>query len=159
METRPTNAAAPMVSAERPSHVSRLLVVGQLALLVGLAATAARPGPWEFGIILAGGALGLWALAAMPLRQMRIVPEVHSRGRLVRAGPYRVVRHPMYTAVLLVSSGLVATDPSPARWAMGIALAAVLAFKLIREEKLLCAAYPDYAAYQASTWRLVPWIW
>ena len=158
METRSSAADSPG-TVHRPSHLSRLLVAGQLALLAGLAATAARPGPWAGGLVVAGGALGLWALAAMPLRQMRVVPEVHPRGRLVRSGPDRLVRHPMYSAVLLVAAGMLATDPAPFRLAMGIALAAVLAAKLVREEKLLRAAYPDYAAYQAATWRLVPWLW
>ena len=158
METH-SSAADSASAANRPSPLSRLLVAGQLALLAGLAATAARPGPWAGGLVVAGGALGLWALAAMPLRQMRIVPEVHSRGRLVRSGPYRWIRHPMYSAVLLVAAGALATDPAPFRLAMGIALIAVLAAKLVREEKLLRSAYPDYAAYQADTWRLVPWIW
>ena len=160
METRPSAAAAaPSGSGNSPSLVSRLLVAGQFALLAGLAATAARPGPWEGALVFAGGALGLWALAVMPLRQMRIVPEVHSRGRLVRSGPYRLIRHPMYSAVLLVAAGALATDPAPARLALGLSLALLLGAKLSREEKLLRSAYPDYAVYQASTWRLVPWIW
>ncbi|MGD9613233.1 MAG: isoprenylcysteine carboxylmethyltransferase family protein [Kiritimatiellia bacterium] len=121
METPPA-AAAPANSAHRPSPVSRLLAAGQLALLAGLAATAARPGPGEFGIIVAGGGLGLWALAAMPIRQLRVVPETHPAGRLVRSGPYRMIRHPMYSAVLLVAAGLLATHPAPARLAMGLAL-------------------------------------
>ena len=158
METR-SSAADSAGSIQRPSHLSRILVAGQLALLAGLAATAARPGPWAGALVVAGGILGLWALAAMPLLQMRVVPEVHPRGRLVRSGPYRLVRHPMYSAVLLVAAGMLATDPAPFRLAMGIALIAVLAAKLVREEKLLRAAYPDYAAYQAATWRLVPWLW
>lgn len=160
METRPSAAAADSAAAAaRSSNLSRLLVAGQLALLSGLAATAARPGPWAGGLLVAGGALGLWALAAMPLRQMRIVPEVHARGRLVRSGPYRRIRHPMYSAVLLAAAGALATDPAPFRIALLIALVVLLVAKLLREERLLCAAYPDYAAYQASTWRLVPWIW
>lgn len=160
MEIRPSSAAAaPADSGNRAGTISRLLVAGQLALLAGLAATVARPAPWEMGIVAAGGVLGLWALAAMPLRQLRLVPEVHPHGRLVRIGPYRLIRRPMYSAVLLVAAGALATDPAPSRLAMGLALALLLADKLIREEKLLRWAYPDYAAYQASTWRLVPWVW
>ena len=62
-------------------------------------------------------------------------------------------------ALMVVAAGMLATKPAPARLAMGLALVLLLIAKLIREEKLLRAAYPDYAAYQASTWRLVPWIW
>ena len=158
METR-SSAADPAASAKRPSMVSRVLVAGQFALLGGLAASAARPAPWAWGLLAAGVVLGLWALAAMPIRQLRVVPETHPAGRLVCSGPYRWIRHPMYAAVLLVAAGALATDPAPARLAMGLALAILLAVKLIREEKLLRLAYPDYAVYQASTWHLVPWVW
>ncbi len=147
------------VYSRRPGLVSRLLVVGQFMLMIGLAATSDSPSAGALAWIAAGGALGLWALFAMPLRQLRIVPEVHPRGRLVRRGPYRWIRHPMYLAVLLVAVGLAATAPVPPRLVMALALAVLLVVKQLREEKLLCAAYPDYAGYQADTWRLVPWVW
>ena len=159
MKIQPPAASDPMASNNRTGGISRLLVAGQLVLLASLAVTAAWPGPGGLGLILAGGALGGWALAAMPLRQLRLVPEVHCGGRLVRTGPYQWIRHPMYSAVLLVTFGLLATNPAPVRLAMGLALALLLVAKLVREEKLLQSAYPDYAAYQALTWRLVPWIW
>jgi protein-S-isoprenylcysteine O-methyltransferase Ste14 len=139
--------------------ISRLLVAGQLGLIAGLIATSGWPSAGAQAWLVTGGVLGLWALASMPLHQMRIVPEVHPRGHLVRRGPYRWIRHPMYAAVLLAAGGLVATDPAPFRIAMGLALAVLLVVKLVREERLLRAAYPDYAAYQAATRRLVPWVW
>lgn len=128
-------------------------------LIAGLAVTSGMPAAPEWVWIAAGGFLGLWALASMPLRQLRAVPDVHPHGRLVRQGPYRWIRHPMYLAVLLVAVGLAATDPMPGRIVMAFALAVLLVVKLVREEKLLCSAYPDYADYQANTWRLVPWVW
>jgi protein-S-isoprenylcysteine O-methyltransferase Ste14 len=143
----------------RPGAFSRLLVAGQFILLGTLAATASRPAILASLLLFAGGALGGWALAAMPRRQLRIIPEVHPRARLVRAGPYRWIRHPMYAAVLLAALGLAATRPLPSRWTLCAALAFLLALKLAREERFLRAAFPDYAAYQAASWRLVPGIW
>ncbi len=153
------NPTPPQADPRHPGVVSRLLVAGQLGLIAGLVATSERPSAGAMAWLVAGGALGLWALASMPLRQMRIVPEVHPRGRLVRRGPYRWIRHPMYAAVLLAAGGLAATPPAPFRIAMGLALAVLLVGKLIREERLLRAAYPDYAAYQAISRRLVPGVW
>jgi protein-S-isoprenylcysteine O-methyltransferase Ste14 len=155
----------PVPSALQPSPVpppgwlSRLLVSGQFLLLGGLAASAARPSPGAALLLLAGGLLGLWSLAAVPRRQLRIVPEVHPRARLVRTGPYRFIRHPMYAAVLLAALGLATTRPQPLRFALFAALAAILALKLAREERFLHAAFPEYSAYQASSWRLLPWLW
>lgn len=145
--------------SSRPGVVSRLLVASQVMLIAGLVATSGWPSTGALAWMVVGGVLGLWALGCMPLHQLRIVPEVHPRGRLVRRGPYRWIRHPMYSAVLLATVGLVATAPAPLRIAMGLALAVLLVGKLMREERLLRAAYPDYAAYQAATRRLVPGVW
>ena len=156
---RRTSESAEISRCGSSSGLSRGLVTGQLLLLAALAVTSARPSLWALALVAAGGGLGLWALVAMPLRQLRLVPEVHPAGRLVRNGPYRKIRHPMYSAVLLAAAGMVTSDPKPLRIILGAALALLLAAKLAREEKLLRAAYPDYAAYQAVSWRLVPWIW
>lgn len=136
-------------------------LVGGQVLLLGYLALSGSWWVWQGSAVflVAGALLGLWALASMRLRHLRIVPEVHPEGRLVAHGPYRWIRHPMYTSVLLVSAGMVLADPQPLRIAAGLGLAAVLVLKLLHEEKLLHRAFPEYAAYCATTQRLVPWVW
>jgi protein-S-isoprenylcysteine O-methyltransferase Ste14 len=77
---------------------------------------------------------------------------------LITAGPYRWVRHPLYTvaAIALVSLSIVA-----ANWLMlAVAIAAPIAITLFvipREEAELVAKFGDeYREYQARTGRLAP---
>lgn len=75
---------------------------------------------------------------------------------LARGGPYRLVRHPMYTAVLLAALGASAAG-SPWAFVPTAALALVLDRKASREEQWLNEAHSDYAALCARVrWRFVP---
>lgn len=144
-----------------PSGKSILLVTAQVSLIAALLGT----GPWwakapGFAALeLAGIALGIWALAAMRASRFRVMPEVHPRALLVTAGPYRWIRHPMYSAGLLAMLALVLDAWSLGRFLVWLALLAVLVAKLLHEERLLAAAFSPYADYQRITKRLVPGLW
>ena len=104
-------------------------------------------------------ALGMWAVLSVKPRHLRIVPEPGPAAPLVTAGPYRLIRHPMYTAVILGSLALVLNHPGPARWSVCGLLALVMVLKMNHEERLLLRHFPGYAEYRSRTWRLVPWIY
>lgn len=141
-------------------RLSYALVAIQLSLLVYLALS----GPWfARGWLLllemAGAGLGLWAVATMQLGKFNITPEVRPDARLVDRGPYRRIRHPMYTSLLLIGLALVLHEPSPLRWAALALLAVDLLIKLYYEETLLVAALPGYPSYQSRTKRLIPYLY
>ena len=144
-----------------PSGKSILLVTAQISLIAALLGT----GPWwadhpgYAGLEAAGLALGVWALAAMRASRLKVLPEVHPRAQLVTSGPYRWIRHPMYSSGLLVMLALVLDAWSLGRFLVWLALLAVLVAKLLHEERLLRAAFSPYAAYLRITKRLVPGIW
>ena len=140
---------------------SRVLVATQLGLLVALASPGAN---LHFsllgaGLLLPSMVLGLWAVLAMGVRQVRIMPEPGANLPLVRRGPYRWIRHPMYTAVALAACGWLLCSFSWPRLACWLALLPVLGLKAVREERLLAARHPDYHDYQATSWRFIPWVW
>lgn len=141
--------------------MSRLLVALQLGLIACIFAT----GPWlarqpaALTLELLGAVLGTWAVVAMRRSKLRIHPEVAAGATLVTAGPFRWIRHPMYTAVLLLTVALVADAPSPLRAGLWLALLAVLVVKLRREERFLRAHFAGYADYARATARLVPGVW
>ena len=87
--------------------------------------------------------------------------EVRESHRLVTNGVYRLVRHPMYSALLLYGIGqaLVVTN-----WAAGpaylIVMAVLLAFRIRAEERMMLDTFGnEYSAYMAKTKRLLPGIW
>lgn len=140
--------------------VGYALVAAQFAVLIYLAAT----GPWwaRGGLLvleIGGAGLGLWALAAMRRSKLNVAPHVRPGARLVANGPYRWIRHPMYSALLLIGLALVWSYPSPGRWLALVLLGLVLMIKLHYEERLLTAAFPDYTAYQARSKRLIPFLY
>jgi protein-S-isoprenylcysteine O-methyltransferase Ste14 len=136
-----------------------LLVALQLLALAYLAITGPwlAPGIWIVPQIIGLG-LGIWALAAMQLRNFHIAPEVRAQ-ELVARGPYRWLRHPMYTAVLLIAGAWVGGYFSWARLIVWLLLAVVLVIKLQYEETLLQARFQDYASYRQRTKRLLPFVY
>lgn len=100
----------------------------------------------------------LWLLASVLAlgRCFGILPE--ARG-LVRRGPYRVVRHPVYLGEITAFAGLTFAALSPRNIAV---LAVIVAAQLVRagfEERALSAAFPEYTSYMETTGRLLPTGW
>ncbi|MBI4494741.1 MAG: isoprenylcysteine carboxylmethyltransferase family protein [Chloroflexi bacterium] len=102
-----------------------------------------------FGTVFAG--VSLLALGTC----FGLFPE--ARG-LVTRGPYRWVRHPVYVGELLSGLGLVLPLLSlPSAAAFGL-FCGLQYWRALNEERALEAVFPEYAAYRARTWRLVPWV-
>lgn len=144
-----------------PSALS-LTLVGIQFILIGLIAFTGPlwPSEWSLGVILAvGGVVGLRALQAMGMRQVRVFPEVPGQGRLIVLGPYRWIRHPMYTSVLLVTLAWNLGSPHPYRLLLWVGLVMTISVKLRYEERLLMNRFPEYEVYRHQTKRLIPFVW
>ena len=103
-------------------------------------------------ITAVGLLLVLWALGTLG-RSFGIAPA--DRG-LVRDGPYRLVRHPMYLGELISLVGAVIGDPS----AWNVALIHVLLLSLLLRIRWEERAVFNYGAYAGRVrWRLIPGIW
>jgi protein-S-isoprenylcysteine O-methyltransferase Ste14 len=99
----------------------------------------------------AGSALALSRLG----RSFAIMPEARV---LVTGGVYAHVRHPLYTAEMLTLIGIVIQYAQPWATLIGIGVVLLQILRSIYEEQVLAEAFPDYTAYQARTWRFVPYI-
>ncbi|MGE0815537.1 MAG: isoprenylcysteine carboxylmethyltransferase family protein [Vicinamibacterales bacterium] len=106
---------------------------------------------------LAAVALNLWARASFAKGAFR-VGAAPAGSSLMRGGPYRLVRHPMYAAVLLFLWAGVAAHASALTMAAGLVVTVVVVARVFAEERLLSLRYPDYRAYARATWALVPFV-
>ena len=79
-------------------------------------------------------------------------------GGLVTSGPYRWWRHPIYAAILYFVAAAVACHPSWKALLAGGLVALGLCVRMVLEERLVGARYPEYAAYAARTKRVVPFV-
>jgi protein-S-isoprenylcysteine O-methyltransferase Ste14 len=77
---------------------------------------------------------------------------------LIQKGPYRLIRHPMYLAILLFFVPLLIDDFSCPRFVILMVLTPNLILKLLFEESLLKKAFPEYNNYMQKSWRLIPWV-
>lgn len=114
---------------------------------VGLAAGSA--------LLLAG--LVLAAAAARALgRALTPLPSPRPGAPLSRRGPYRVVRHPIYTGLILLATGASLVG-SPWAFVPAAALAVLLDRKATKEEEWLVQAHPEYVRLRAEVrWRFLP---
>jgi protein-S-isoprenylcysteine O-methyltransferase Ste14 len=76
--------------------------------------------------------------------------------RLVTEGPYRVVRHPLYICEGIATVGVMLQVISPLAVSIVIAAWMVQYRRMINEEKILNAAFPEYRAYAARTPFVIP---
>jgi len=97
----------------------------------------------------------LWARLEFGRRSFHVAANP-TAGGLVTSGPYRFIRHPIYTSMCLFSlAGAVAH----LSWTGGMAAAVVMGCGLLRifcEEYLVIRRYPEYRQYAAITWRMIP---
>lgn len=109
-------------------------------------------------IVMCGISLGLWALSVMKKSKFQVIPDVRRNAKLVKTGPYKFIRHPMYAAIIVVCFGFLLTDISALRIIIYLLLIIDLFIKLSYEEVLLEKYFPEYKKYKKSTFRLIPFV-
>lgn len=147
----------------RDVPTARLLVTAQFVLL-GL--VVVLPGGWGWPVprwllLLAGvgvlAGLGVAAFAATALgRGLTAVPIPNRHAQLRTGGLYRLVRHPIYSGLLLAAGSFVVGTGSGWRAVAFVGLVVLLAGKARWEEARLARRFAGYAAYAARTPRFVP---
>jgi protein-S-isoprenylcysteine O-methyltransferase Ste14 len=76
----------------------------------------------------------------------------------VSTGPYRFIRHPIYTAACLFVWAGVLSNWSVLAGLLGVVLLVGAFVRMLCEERLVVAAYPEYREYARSTKRIVPYV-
>jgi protein-S-isoprenylcysteine O-methyltransferase Ste14 len=107
-------------------------------------------------IALIGFGLRIWSMRVLGKFYTRTL-KVTENQSIVRAGPYRFIRHPGYLGSILIWSG-VATSTTD--WIVLlivlIVIFGVYIYRIQSEEKMLLATNANYVDYRNKTWRLIP---
>jgi len=106
-----------------------------------------------------GVLLGVYAIFSMRKSKLRITPELAENATLIKTGPYKYIRHPMYSAVLLFCLGFFLTNIWSMTAIIYLSLIIILNLKIIYEEKLLNIAFSNYKSYAKKTKKLIPYIY
>ena len=123
------------------------------------------PDGWRIAAMVAGLALGgigltlavagLWWLGD----NLSALPHPKDDATLVQSGPYRVVRHPIYSGLIVGALGWALMNTSLLTLVYAVILLVFFDIKSRREERWLARKFPDYAAYQARVAKLIPFIY
>jgi len=142
----------------------RAVILVALVFLIRLGAFRGHrvdTNPWRTGIGLVLFALGLafavWARLHIG-RNWGTPMTQKDEPELVTSGPYRLVRHPIYSGILVAGIGTAIALSWP--WLTAVALAgAYFVYSATVEERYLAKQFPDdYPVYKGSTKMLVPFI-
>jgi protein-S-isoprenylcysteine O-methyltransferase Ste14 len=112
-----------------------------------------------FALLLIPGGLALreWAIIKLGRFFSRTV-QIETGHRLITDGPYRLLRHPAYTGMVLIYFGIALSLGS---WLGAIAALVMMLsatwYRISVEEKVLIEAFGDeYRDYMKRTWKLFP---
>jgi protein-S-isoprenylcysteine O-methyltransferase Ste14 len=159
-------------STSRDRGTRSLLVAGWLIAMIAAtwmagqfgAASGWRLGRWHTAaglmVMWIGLAIRIWSVIVLG-SAFRTTVEVDAGQQIVDRGPYRLVRHPSYTGILLIALGYGLTLGN---WLsvvilLVIPLGTMLRRIAVEEATLTEVIGQPYIAYKERTKRLVPGLW
>jgi len=131
-----------LVSGDSVSNVPGLVLVQILGLVLALGGATLS----EWSLMQHG-----WSVSPFP----RPVDDAH----LVSSGPYRYVRHPMYSGIVLFTLGVGLAYANPAVLLASFTFLVFFMAKTGHEEAMLVESVPGYRTYRSEVpWRLIPFM-
>jgi protein-S-isoprenylcysteine O-methyltransferase Ste14 len=111
------------------------------------------------GLFVQGGAVSLmlWARAAFGRRSFHPGASP-TAGGLVTRGPYRFLRHPIYSAVCSFVWAAALDRRTTIVFAAAVLVTAGALIRMLSEEHLLAGIYPEYSEYRRRTARIIPFV-
>jgi protein-S-isoprenylcysteine O-methyltransferase Ste14 len=139
--------------------VSLLGLLLMIAALVGLYMTGnlLSVRPIAIALQVLAVALMVWARLAFGRRSFHASADP-TAGGLVTTGPYRYIRHPIYTAACLFGLGGIVAHWSLLSVSLGVLLFLGGLARMLCEERLVKQSYPEYVEYSKATKRMIPFV-
>jgi protein-S-isoprenylcysteine O-methyltransferase Ste14 len=139
--------------------ISILGLVVMIAALLGLyeIGVLISPQPLAIALQVIAVALMIWARVTFGRRSFHAAANP-TTGGLVTTGPYRYIRHPIYTAACLFGWGAIVVHWSLVSVALGVLLFLGALARLLCEEQLVKQTYPEYLEYSRVTKRMIPYV-
>lgn len=110
-------------------------------------------------LFVAGIILVFWSVIAMRIIRISVFPDPLPGSELIKGGPYRFIRHPMYLSVILICTALLIQYFTYPRLFVVVCLVSTLLVKMNYEEKLLTNSYLEYREYSKKTKKLIPFFY
>jgi len=159
--------AGPVAEKERRQRIIQLIAsVGFVGMMI-LPGLDHRFGwstvqPWVSiggdGLVLLGF-LGVFLVFKENTYASAII-EVGAEQRVISTGPYAVVRHPMYSAALVMLAGVPLALGSWLGLLPVVPMMAAIVVRLLDEERFLATNLPGYREYREKTrYRIAPFLW
>jgi protein-S-isoprenylcysteine O-methyltransferase Ste14 len=166
VEARPS-LAAQSYSARRSRAVVWAHAPGFLGLYAGIGIAVSGgtshglwPGQAIAGLLVIACATALCSWALLYFRSWRLRATVDVGHQLATGGPFRLVRHPIYTGFNLLALGSALWIPTPILWFAFLLMIIGSDVRARTEETLLEQAYgAAYASYRERTRRFVPGVY
>jgi protein-S-isoprenylcysteine O-methyltransferase Ste14 len=132
-----------------------MMMAGMVSLIVRQQVVSTSP----LVIVLQGVAVALmaWARVTFGRRSFHATASP-TEGGIVATGPYRWLRHPIYTAICLFAWACWAGHQSWFSFGMACLVTVGGVARMLTEEALLRVRYPEYADYARKTRRMVPYL-
>jgi len=113
-----------------------------------------------FGVLVAlfGAAISVWAFRYHG-SSLSPFPKPPEGMHLIDGGPYRYVRHPMYSGIIAFTLGVGMAYANPVTMLSSVAFTVFFMAKSGHEEDMLVAEVPGYKSYRSDVpWRLIPFV-
>ena len=127
--------------------------------LLGLS-TKVNQGLWLAGQILfyLGIVIAIWA-AILLGPNLTPLPKPKPSGQLIQTGLYKLVRHPIYFGVILVSFGWAGIEQTIYTLVLAFIVLIFFDLKSRQEERWLTQKFSEYDVYKQNTKKLIPYIY
>jgi protein-S-isoprenylcysteine O-methyltransferase Ste14 len=115
---------------------------------------------WYVILQLAGVALGIWAIKSVGENNWSVYPTPNEKSSISDSRAYKLVRHPMYTALILFFLPVAFRVDGWFSWIIYGILVFTLIVKILFEERQMIRKHPEYSEFKHVTKkRLIPYLW